>query len=121
MKALDGSMPITRDAVLATLELHAEELRRLGARSLALFGSVARGSPSGDRRSWWSFSRGSGRGLCSPTFRLRSSWRRPSMPRDSSVYLEDVLTASERIASYVEGYTRESFGVDPKCRASRIG
>jgi len=36
------------------------------------------------------------------------------MPRDSSVYLEDILTASERIASYVEGYTRESFGEDPK-------
>lgn len=36
------------------------------------------------------------------------------MPRDPSVYLEDILTASERIASYVEGYTRESFGQDPK-------
>ncbi len=36
------------------------------------------------------------------------------MPRDSSVYLEDILTAAERIASYVEGYTRESFGDDPK-------
>ena len=36
------------------------------------------------------------------------------MPRDSSVYLEDILTASERIASYVEGYTRERFGGDPK-------
>lgn len=44
MKSLDGgSMPITRDEVLATIELHAQELRRLGARSLALFGSVARG------------------------------------------------------------------------------
>jgi predicted nucleotidyltransferase len=36
-------MPITRDEVLATLDLHAQELRRLGAKSLALFGSVARG------------------------------------------------------------------------------
>jgi uncharacterized protein with HEPN domain len=36
------------------------------------------------------------------------------MPRDSSVYLEDILTAAERIASYVEGYTRERFGDDPK-------
>jgi len=36
------------------------------------------------------------------------------MPRDSSVYLEDIITAAERIASYVEGYTRESFGADPK-------
>ena len=36
------------------------------------------------------------------------------MPRDSSVYLEDILTAAGRIASYVEGYTRESFGDDPK-------
>jgi uncharacterized protein with HEPN domain len=36
------------------------------------------------------------------------------MPRDSSVYLEDIVTAAERIASYVEGYTRESFGRDPK-------
>ena len=44
MKSLDGgSMPITRDEVLATIELHAQELQRLGARSLALFGSVARG------------------------------------------------------------------------------
>lgn len=36
-------MPLTRENVLATLELNAPELRRLGARSLALFGSVARG------------------------------------------------------------------------------
>ncbi len=36
------------------------------------------------------------------------------MPRDPDVYLEDILTAAERIASYVEGYTRESFGDDPK-------
>ncbi len=36
------------------------------------------------------------------------------MPRDSSVYLEDIVTAAERIASYVAGYTRESFGADTK-------
>jgi uncharacterized protein with HEPN domain len=36
------------------------------------------------------------------------------VPRDPSVYLEDIVTAAERIASYVEGYTRESFGKDPK-------
>jgi uncharacterized protein with HEPN domain len=36
------------------------------------------------------------------------------MPRDSSVYLDDIVTAAERIASYVEGYTRERFGSDLK-------
>jgi len=36
------------------------------------------------------------------------------MPRDSSVYLEDILTAAARIASYVEGLDRASFGNDPK-------
>jgi uncharacterized protein with HEPN domain len=36
------------------------------------------------------------------------------MPRDSSVYLEDILTAAARIASYVEGLDRASFGDDPK-------
>ncbi len=36
------------------------------------------------------------------------------MPRDSSVYLEDILTATARITPYVEGYTRESFGNDAK-------
>jgi hypothetical protein len=46
MKTLDGSMPLNRESVLATLDLHAPELRRLGARSLALFGSVARGEGS---------------------------------------------------------------------------
>ncbi len=39
-------MTSTREDVLAALELHAEELRRLGAKSLALFGSVARGEAS---------------------------------------------------------------------------
>ena len=33
----------TREEVLATINNHAAELRRLGAKSLALFGSVARG------------------------------------------------------------------------------
>jgi uncharacterized protein with HEPN domain len=36
------------------------------------------------------------------------------MPRDSSVYLEDILTAAARITSYVQGYTREGFGNDAK-------
>lgn len=36
------------------------------------------------------------------------------MPRDSSVYLEAIVTAAERIASYVEGYSRKSFDDDPK-------
>lgn len=39
-------MTLTRDDVLTTLELHARELEGLGARSLALFGSVARGEGS---------------------------------------------------------------------------
>ena len=40
----------TRDQILATIDAHAEELHGLGARSLALFGSMARGegSPSSD-------------------------------------------------------------------------
>ena len=36
----------TREDVLTAIDAHAEELRRLGARSLALFGSVARGEES---------------------------------------------------------------------------
>ncbi len=36
-------MPLTREQVLAKLSEHREEIRRLGARSLGLFGSVARG------------------------------------------------------------------------------
>jgi predicted nucleotidyltransferase len=36
----------TREQILATIDAHADELRRLGARSLALFGSVARGEGS---------------------------------------------------------------------------
>jgi uncharacterized protein len=45
MKWLDSLMP-TREEVLAAIDAHADELRRLGARSLALFGSVARGEGS---------------------------------------------------------------------------
>ncbi len=33
----------TREQILATIDAHADELRRLGAKSLALFGSAARG------------------------------------------------------------------------------
>lgn len=36
------------------------------------------------------------------------------MPRDPSVYLDDIRTAATRIASYLEGYDRVSFGKDPK-------
>ena len=36
------------------------------------------------------------------------------MPRDSSVYLEDIVTAAGRIATYVAGQTRESFASDTK-------
>lgn len=45
MVSLNSHMP-TRDDVLTAIDAHAEELRRLGARSLALFGSVARGEES---------------------------------------------------------------------------
>jgi hypothetical protein len=37
---------LNRAGILATLDDHADELRRLGARSLALFGSLARGEGS---------------------------------------------------------------------------
>ena len=36
-------MSPTREQILTAVDLHAQELRRLGARSLALFGSIARG------------------------------------------------------------------------------
>jgi uncharacterized protein with HEPN domain len=36
------------------------------------------------------------------------------MPRDSRVYLEDIVTSAERVASYVEGHSWESFVADPK-------
>jgi predicted nucleotidyltransferase len=39
-------MSLNREQILATIDAHADELRRLGARSLALFGSVARGEGS---------------------------------------------------------------------------
>ena len=37
---------ITREQILATIDDHADELRDLGAKSLALFGSMARGEGS---------------------------------------------------------------------------
>lgn len=46
MRSLEASMALTREQVLATLDLHAPALRQLGARSLALFGSIARGEGS---------------------------------------------------------------------------
>jgi len=36
----------SRDQILATIDEHADELRGLGAKSLALFGSMARGEGS---------------------------------------------------------------------------
>jgi uncharacterized protein with HEPN domain len=36
------------------------------------------------------------------------------MPRDSRVYLEDILAAADRIASYVAGHTYQSFANDGK-------
>lgn len=42
------------------------------------------------------------------------------MPRDSSVYLEDIVRATERIAAYVAGHTWESFIVDAKPSARRL-
>ena len=46
MKPLDGPMSLTREHILAVVDLHSPELRRLGAKSLALFGSMARGEGS---------------------------------------------------------------------------
>jgi predicted nucleotidyltransferase len=43
---VDGIIP-TRDQILATIDEHADALRGLGARSLAIFGSMARGEGSG--------------------------------------------------------------------------
>jgi predicted nucleotidyltransferase len=43
---MDEPKSLTRASVLSALETHANELRRLGAKSLALFGSVARGEGS---------------------------------------------------------------------------
>lgn len=36
------------------------------------------------------------------------------MPRDSSVYLEDIVTAAERVAGYVAEHTLASFAADAK-------
>jgi predicted nucleotidyltransferase len=46
MMSVDGSMSLTREKLLAEVDAHADELRRLGATSLALFGSMARGEAS---------------------------------------------------------------------------
>jgi len=46
MTGMVGPQPLDRAHVLSVLAAHADELRRLGARSLALFGSVARGDES---------------------------------------------------------------------------
>lgn len=46
MGIMDGPIALTRASVLSVLDAHADELRRLGAKSLALFGSVARGEGS---------------------------------------------------------------------------
>ena len=46
MRSLDGQVSQTRENLLAAVDAHADELRRLGARSLALFGSMARGEGS---------------------------------------------------------------------------
>lgn len=43
---MDGPTSPTRANVLSVLDTHADELHRLGAKSLALFGSVARGEGS---------------------------------------------------------------------------
>jgi hypothetical protein len=48
----------TAELVIATLRAHEEELRRVGLRSLSLFGSVARGETEMDsetRLSTWIF------------------------------------------------------------------
>jgi len=36
------------------------------------------------------------------------------MPRDSKVYLEDILTATGRITAYLQGSSRESLNTDTK-------
>ena len=43
MDVAGRTMPLSRDDILAAIEAHADELQRLGVKSLALFGSVARG------------------------------------------------------------------------------
>jgi predicted nucleotidyltransferase len=46
MKSLDSPMTLTRERILATIDARADELQQLGAMSLALFGSMARGEGS---------------------------------------------------------------------------
>ena len=36
------------------------------------------------------------------------------MPRDSKVYLEDILEAIRRVRTYTEGYSRDKFQADPR-------
>ena len=43
------------------------------------------------------------------------------MPRDSSVYLEDIVTAVERIATYATEHTGESFRNDAKTGDAVVG
>lgn len=45
MEVMDASAP-TRASILEALDVHADELHRLGAKSPALFGSLARGEGS---------------------------------------------------------------------------
>jgi predicted nucleotidyltransferase len=45
MSSLDSLTP-TREQILATVDAHADELRCLGGKSLAIFGSMARGEGS---------------------------------------------------------------------------
>ena len=46
MTGMDGPTSLTRTSIMAALDTHADELRRLGAKSLALFGSMLRGEGS---------------------------------------------------------------------------
>lgn len=43
MRPMDGPEPLTREHILAAIGGEAAELRRMGVKSLALFGSMARG------------------------------------------------------------------------------
>jgi uncharacterized protein with HEPN domain len=36
------------------------------------------------------------------------------MPRDSRVYLEDILEAIRRVRAYTDGYSRDQFRADPR-------
>ena len=43
MASAGGTMSLNREGTLAVIDAHADELRRLGVKSLALFGSLVRG------------------------------------------------------------------------------